>query len=147
MRRFGTSVATITAAAVLTLVTAASSGCDGDGDASRTAAQTGTVGDAGNAGEGQTAPPASGGSAPADLVTRGERIYNVNCIACHHRDPSRDGGLGPPIAGASFELLEARVLRAAYPPGYAPKSDTRLMVPLPHLEPEIEALTAFLAAE
>jgi len=81
-----------------------------------------------------------------DLVARGERIYNVNCIACHHRDPTQDGGLGPPIAGSSRELVEARVLRGEYPPGYTPRTDTRLMIPLPHLEPEIDALTSFLAS-
>lgn len=80
----------------------------------------------------------------ADLVSRGERIYNVNCIACHHRDPSQDGGLGPPVAGSSRELIEARVMRGEYPPGYTPKADTRLMIPLPHLEPELDALAAFL---
>lgn len=83
---------------------------------------------------------------PVDLIARGERIYNINCIACHHRDPTQDGGLGPPIAGSSRELLEARVLRGEYPPGYTPKTDTKLMIPLPHLEPEIDALTAFLAS-
>lgn len=80
-----------------------------------------------------------------DLVARGERIYNVNCIACHHRDPTQDGGLGPPIAGSSRELIEARVLRGEYPPGYTPKADTTLMIPLPHLDSEIDALSAFLA--
>ena len=69
----------------------------------------------------------------------------MNCIACHARDPREDGGLGPPIAGASYELVEARVLRAEYPPGYTPKKQTRLMVPLKHLEPEIASLTAYLA--
>jgi len=81
-----------------------------------------------------------------DLAARGERIYNVNCIACHHRDPAQDGGLGPAVAGASRELIEARVIRGEYPPGYTPKRDTRLMIPLPHLEPEIDALAAFLAS-
>ena len=69
----------------------------------------------------------------------------MNCIARHHRDPTQDGGLGPAVAGSSYELLEARVLHATYPPGYTPKRDTRLMVPQTHLEPEIPALTAYLA--
>ena len=79
------------------------------------------------------------------LTRRGGAVYNTNCIACHHRDPGQEGGLGPPIAGASRELVEARVLRAQYPPGYLPKADTRLMIPLPHLENDIDALVAFLA--
>ncbi|MEZ4214877.1 MAG: cytochrome c [Myxococcota bacterium] len=89
---------------------------------------------------------ASGTPSQSELVARGERIYNVNCIACHHRDPTQDGGLGPAIAGSPRALVEARVLRGEYPPGYTPKRDTRLMIPLPHLEPEIDALTAFLAS-
>ena len=137
MRRFGTSVAAMTAAA---LAVATASGCDGG--ARSTAPSMSAPSDSGKT---QTDPPTSGADVPDDLVARGELIYNVNCIACHHRDPAQDGGLGPPIAGASFELLEARVLRAEYPPGYEPKADTRLMIPLPHLEPEIKALAAFLA--
>ena len=50
-------------------------------------------------------------------------------------DPRTDGSLGPAVAGASLELLTARVLRAEYPAGYTPKRETRVMVPLPHLEP------------
>jgi len=80
------------------------------------------------------------------LIERGRRVYMINCIACHARDPNVDGGLGPAIAGSSRALVEARVLRAEYPPGYTPKRDTRLMIPLPHLAPDIDALTAFLDA-
>ncbi len=68
----------------------------------------------------------------------------ANCIGCHHINPEIEGPLGPPIAGSSRELIEARVLRAEYPPGYRPKRDTRLMVPLPYLAPEIAALAAYL---
>jgi mono/diheme cytochrome c family protein len=84
-------------------------------------------------------------SSEADLVARGERVYRVNCIACHARDPNQDGGLGPAIAGSSLELLEARVIHGTYPPGYTPKRDTRLMIPLPHLAPDLPALAAYLA--
>jgi len=37
-------------------------------------------------------------------------------------------------------------MRAAYPAGHTPKRDTKLMMPLPHLEAEIPAIAAFLAA-
>jgi mono/diheme cytochrome c family protein len=129
------------------LLVALAVGCGGD--------ESGPPAQPGSSASGSTAlaatAPATAATLPdaadrvADLVKRGERIYNVNCIACHHRNPTKDGGLGPAIAGASYELLEARVVRGEYPPGYTPKSDTRLMIPLPHLEPEIEALTVFLA--
>ena len=90
-------------------------------------------------------PPPSPELSHEELVAQGERVYNVNCIACHHRDPTQDGGLGPAIAGASEELLEARVIHGTYPPGYTPERDTRLMIPLPHLAPDIPALAAYLA--
>lgn len=85
------------------------------------------------------------GDAQAALVKRGEQVYLNNCTACHARTPSELGPVGPPIAGASLELLQAKVLRNEYPPGYTPKRDTRAMIPLPHLEPELPALAAYLA--
>ena len=124
----------------MALLTATAVGCGSEEPSRSQKPPTGAAQEAAN-----DSPGGNDGNGPKDLIARGERVYNVNCIACHHRDPRQDGGLGPPVAGASRELLEARVLRAEYPPGYTPKQDTRLMVPLKHLEPEIEALTAFLA--
>lgn len=79
-----------------------------------------------------------------ELVKAGRAAYNANCIACHSLDPAQDGALGPAIAGASLALLEARVLRVEYPDGYVPKRTTRVMVPLPHLEPRLVELAAYL---
>ncbi len=96
-----------------------------------------------------TAPPppgnTTGGDERAALVVRGRATYNSNCIACHHPDPSLDGTIGPAVAGSPFELVAARVMRGAYPEGYTPKRDTRVMIALPHLENDLGALTAFLA--
>lgn len=80
----------------------------------------------------------------AELVAAGRSVYNANCIACHSVDPTRDGALGPAVAGASYELIEARVLRGGYPEGYEPKRETRVMVALPHLEPRLDELAAYL---
>ena len=120
-----------------TLLLALSAGCGGE-DAGTTRTQDAAA-------TGATREDGAPGAASSDLIRRGAHIYRVNCIACHHRDPSQVGGLGPAVAGSSYELLEARVLHATYPPGYTPKRDTRLMVPQTHLEPEIPALTAYLA--
>ena len=79
------------------------------------------------------------------LADAGSRAYRANCIACHNFDPEREGTLGPAIAGSSRELIEARVLRADYPPGYTPKRDTRLMPAQPYLRGEVESLAAYLA--
>jgi mono/diheme cytochrome c family protein len=77
-------------------------------------------------------------------VARGKQIYQTVCVACHASDPSLPGSLGPPVAGASQELLEAKVIHGTYPPGYTPKRDSRAMVPLPHLQADIPALAAYL---
>lgn len=79
-----------------------------------------------------------------ELIEAGRSAYNSNCIACHSVDPMQDGALGPAVAGSSLALIEARVLRAEYPEGYEPKRKTRVMVALPHLEPRLPELTAYL---
>jgi mono/diheme cytochrome c family protein len=84
------------------------------------------------------------GRAPA-LAERGRRVYMSNCIACHSPDPAEAGAIGPPLAGATEELLRAKVLRNEYPAGYQPQRTSQAMIPLPHLESEIAALAAFLA--
>lgn len=73
-------------------------------------------------------------------------LYTVNCAVCHNANPNLPGTLGPPIAGSPRALVEARVLHAAYPPGYKPKRTSHVMQPLPWLAPNIDQLTAFLDA-
>ena len=80
------------------------------------------------------------------LVEQGRRVYQNVCIACHAGDPTKDGAVGPAIAGASRELLEARVLRAEYPPGYTPKRAGNAMPRFEYLADQIDALAAYLAA-
>ena len=67
------------------------------------------------------------------------------CIACHNGDPNEDGALGPPIAGSSLELLEAKVLRAEYPEGYVPKRAGIVMPKFEYIEEKLPDLAAFLA--
>jgi len=91
-------------------------------------------------------PPAepSGLSDRSVLIQRGKSIYQTQCIACHHSDPQKPGAIGPEVSGAPKELLELRILKGEYPPGYTPKRNTHTMVPLPHLKNEIEAIHAYL---
>lgn len=81
---------------------------------------------------------------PEQLMEKGKNVYMANCIACHNADPKLDGPLGPAVAGSSKDLLESRVLRGAYPPGYTPKRSTHTMVALPHLANQMDALHAYL---
>jgi len=76
---------------------------------------------------------------------RGRAVFLANCVACHNNDPSKDGSIGPAIAGSSKELLESRVLSTSYPPNYKPKRPTKVMPQFPFLKEEIPYLAAYLA--
>ncbi|MFK7894875.1 MAG: c-type cytochrome [Myxococcota bacterium] len=93
-----------------------------------------------------TQPAAADTRSPEELVKAGRGVYTANCIACHNMNPAEDGALGPAVAGSSLALLEARVLRGEYPEGHTPKRPSKIMVPLPHLEPKLPELAAYLAS-
>lgn len=100
------------------------------------------------AGPGRAGPPAraavAAGAVNSGDPKRGGQIYVQHCAACHGPDPVKDGPVGPQIKGASQALIEARVMRGGYPPGYRPKRATKLMPPLPQLESELSHIAAFL---
>jgi len=85
----------------------------------------------------------SGGSGDP-LVARGRQVYLSQCTQCHNVDPAVDGPVGPAVKGASRDVLEAKILRGEYPPGYKPKRTTKVMPPQPTLAPDIPALAAYL---
>lgn len=87
----------------------------------------------------------SSGGQLSQAAQRGRSTYLSVCIACHNQDPALDGAIGPAIAGASQELLEARVVHATYPPGYAPKRSSSAMPTFPQLAGQIDDLHAFLS--
>lgn len=75
---------------------------------------------------------------------RGRQVFLSQCVSCHGPDPAQAGPIGPAIQGSSRALLEAKVLSGTYPPGYAPKRPTRVMLPLPALAPDVPALADYL---
>ena len=77
-------------------------------------------------------------------AARGRQVYLAQCVACHALDPSKPGPVGPPVKGASRELLQAKLLKGTYPPGYTPKRPTTIMPPQPQIAPDIAALADFL---
>ena len=77
-------------------------------------------------------------------AARGRTVYENVCTACHHRDPHQAGALGPELAGASLELIEAKVLRNEYPPGYAPKRPGASMPKYEYLAPNLADIAAYL---
>jgi mono/diheme cytochrome c family protein len=82
---------------------------------------------------------------PGDpLAERGRQVFLSQCAQCHAIDPAQAGALGPAVKGASKALLEAKILRGDYPPGYTPKRQSRVMPPQPALAPDIAALAAYL---
>jgi mono/diheme cytochrome c family protein len=87
---------------------------------------------------------AAPGAATASAAQRGQQIYGNVCIACHAADPAQPGSLGPPLAGASQALLEAKLLRGEYPPGYTPSRPGQTMPRFEHLRDHIPELAAFL---
>jgi mono/diheme cytochrome c family protein len=78
------------------------------------------------------------------LVERGRQVYLAQCIQCHNANPALAGPVGPPVKGSSRELLEAKVIRGEYPPGYTPKRPTKVMPPQAALAPDIPALAAYV---
>ncbi len=78
------------------------------------------------------------------LVARGRQLYLGQCIQCHNANPAIAGPVGPEVKGVSRELLEAKIVRGEYPPGYTPKRPTKVMPPQPTLAPDIPALAAYL---
>ena len=83
----------------------------------------------------------SGQSALSPEAERGRQVYLAHCTSCHSSDPAQNGPLGPAVKGSSRALLEARLLRGAYPPGYTPSA---VMQPMPHLAGSLDDLGAFL---
>lgn len=75
---------------------------------------------------------------------RGHDVYMNVCIACHNANPGRDGAIGPDLIGSTRELIEWRVVRGEYPPGYTPKQATGAMPAFPHLAGDVDALYAFI---
>ncbi len=80
-----------------------------------------------------------------EVAARGKTVYENVCTACHNRDPREGGALGPAVAGASQELLEAKVLRAEYPPGYTPKLPSSTMPKYEYLAGSLGDIAAYLA--
>ena len=78
------------------------------------------------------------------LAARGRQVYLAQCTSCHAMSPSDAGPVGPPVKSSSRELLETKILRGTYPPGYTPKRPTQVMPPQPQLANDIPALAEFL---
>ena len=86
---------------------------------------------------------ASGALAKGDPA-KGKKVYLRLCGHCHGKNPSWGNFKAPALTGSSRKLLEARIMRAEYPPGYKPKKTTKEMPAFPREEPNIDHLFAFL---
>jgi len=86
-----------------------------------------------------------GQGAGTAAAARGRTVYLAQCTTCHATDPARPGPVGPPVKGASWALLEARILHAGYPTGYTPKRRSAVMPAMPQLAASISDLAAYLA--
>ena len=86
----------------------------------------------------------SPGPALSPEAERGRQVFASQCISCHSSDPAQNGPLGPAVTGSSRELIEARVVRGTYPPGYTPKRPSAIMQPMPNLAGSVDDLAAYL---
>ena len=84
------------------------------------------------------------GSPLSPEAERGRQLYVAQCTSCHSSDPAQNGPVGPAVKGSSRELLEARLLRGVYPPGYTPKRPSTIMQPMPHLAGSLDDVAAYL---
>jgi mono/diheme cytochrome c family protein len=84
------------------------------------------------------------GGALSPEAERGRQVYVAQCTSCHSSDPAQNGPIGPAVKGSSRELIEARVVRGVYPPGYTPKRPSAVMQPMPHLVGNVDDLAAYL---
>lgn len=91
------------------------------------------------------------GSKPPEYLSEDAKLgwvaYNRHCTICHNPDPFKEGTTspgGPPIAGSSEELIRLRVTKLAYPKGYKPKRDTKLMTVQPQAVPDVPHIAAYL---
>ena len=87
---------------------------------------------------------ACSGESMSPAAERGRQIFQGQCTTCHNADPAQPGPVGPAVKGSSRGLIEGKVLRGAYPPGYKPKRPTTAMPPMPQLAGDIDGLAAFL---
>lgn len=134
-RRAKRNLASWTAALALTLAA-----CQGGDEAPPPGAAGETADTGGAAAPSDPAVPARGDAA------RGREIYGNICSTCHGSSPTEAGTVGPAIAGSPPELVEAKVLRGEYPPGYTPKRGSRAMPPMPFLEDHLPDIVAYLQA-
>jgi mono/diheme cytochrome c family protein len=90
------------------------------------------------------APQTGKASSAAGDAEKGRQVYIGQCVACHNRDPGKDGPLGPAVKGSPPELVEARVVRGEYPPGYTPKRPSKVMPARPDLASSVPDLAVYL---
>jgi mono/diheme cytochrome c family protein len=91
------------------------------------------------------------GSKPPEYLSeaakRGWTAYHRYCTICHNPDPFQEGTTspgGPSIVGSSQELILLRVTKLAYPKGYKPKRDTKLMTVQPQAVKDVPDIYAYL---
>jgi mono/diheme cytochrome c family protein len=87
-------------------------------------------------------------SAPVVNLENGKRLYMINCISCHNRDPNIKGSVGPEVVDAPLEVMTSKILTGVYPkvlpPGFVPKRKSSAMRKIPRLEKDIPSIYAWI---
>ena len=79
-------------------------------------------------------------------VEKGKLAYVANCIACHNADPTKDGTIGPAIAGSSLALVARACCRPSIRPATRPSATADLMPAQPFLSADVPDLAAYLGS-
>ena len=77
-------------------------------------------------------------------IQEGKRVYIINCVRCHNRDPNKAGAIGPELATSPLEVFRTKVPKGTYPSGYRPKRPTKIMPRLPHLTNKVDQVYKYI---
>lgn len=79
---------------------------------------------------------------------KGKSIYMGNCIACHNKDPNKNGSLGPALTGTPLEVFLVKVPEGqTYPAGYTPKRKTKIMKKFPQFKKDVPSIFLWIQSQ
>lgn len=74
----------------------------------------------------------------------GRSVYVSKCTQCHNINPTKNGSIGPDVAGSSLELITLKTQKKKYPKGYKPKRKTKAMPIIKLTDSEILKISEYL---
>ncbi len=85
---------------------------------------------------------------PEINIENGKRLYMINCISCHNKDPNLKGSVGPEVVDAPLEVMISKIMTSDYPnplpAGFVPKRKSHAMRKIPRLQKDIPSIHAWV---